>query len=183
MRKANENQRRRQYREIEIIPYAVRLVKTAEEADLVLTKRKDMCDFLALGFYCLRISVRGVRKSEIKIFYSSKSFKGNSGFSVSYGKGQTENRRNALTETLYTDIIPVVLYLNNDEDKQIVKVLSMLMCIEVTSRVDNLCSVEHGRVQGISAKECLETFKMDSLQAQRRAYEIACQNLDRRFLV
>lgn len=181
MRESNGNQmRRQQYKEIEMVPYAVRQVKTKEEADLVLTKRKDMCDFVALGFYCLRLSAQGIKKSEIKVFYSSKFFKGDSGFSVSYGKGQTENRRNALTEGLCTDITPVMFYINNEENKQIVRVLAMLMCIEITSRVDNLCSVEHGRVQGISAMECIETFKMDSMKAQRRAYEISVTNLDRR---
>lgn len=184
MRKANENQRRKQYKGIEIIPYIVKTVKTAEEADIVLTKRKDLCDFLALGFYCLRVSMQNLKKSDVKVFYSSKYFKGNSGFSVMCDRGEMNVRRNALSDSLYRDILPVFEYIYDvsESEKHRVRVMAILMYSELTARIDNLYSNEQGKMLGISAQECIKTFKMDSMKAQQRAYETACKNLNRMFV-
>lgn len=184
MEKLSKNQNER-YKKIEIKPFVIKPVWATKKADLILTKKKDMCDFLALGFYCLRLSLQESEISEIRVKYSSNYFKGSSGVAVINDHKERDIRRNALEEVLEYSILPVLEYVYNGDEfkKSMIRMMGMMLYPELTACVDNLYSAKHARSTfGISAMELLRTFEMDPAKAQERAYEVACKNLDRMFL-
>lgn len=163
-------------REIEIIPYEVKEVYDEDEADIILTREKDMCDFLALGFFCLNISRKKINKKVVKIYYSYRHFCGNSGVEMFNGERQ-KIRRNAIETRLFKDIVPVMLHVGaEDSTMTIIRVIACMLYPEYTAFVD-------GKYPGYANFLKIEIPKVadltETIECQKLAYTITCRYLDR----
>lgn len=165
------------YVAIKPVPHTLKTVDK-KEADIVLTSKKDMTDYVTLGFFCLNNSRNGINETEIKVAYSDCY--GNSRSRMFMGRRSYNIRRNAIGRYLSEEIFPVMFYIYGGKsavDEVKVRVITKMLYPEFTAFVD-------GEYPGYDKFLGLEGFgsfvyMSDTMRAQKLAYQLACRCLDR----
>lgn len=170
------------YRKIDPVPFRLKRVLKAEQADIVLQipwpGRKDipMCNFLALGFYGLYRSMHHLKNDEVKVcFASGKYFEADRYNSTICTNGEKYSvPANALRQEFRKPYINELLAYVAGEHKNN-NLLAFLAYLEITSYVNGINYTNR------YAKILPGEFRLrDVIYAQEVAYQIIAKALAER---
>lgn len=111
MREINKLRNKKNYKAIDMKPFEFKRTWSAEKADIVLTRKKDLTDFIALGLYCLSRSLKDPENRIIRVCYATVPFWGNSGVKMIVGKTGYSIPKNALEQQVYDHVEELMEYM------------------------------------------------------------------------
>ncbi len=96
--------------------FELRRVHNKNKADLILSGRGDLCDYLALGIYCLECSMYEMNEMVISVYFSSSDFSGDSGFQMFAEGKEWVLPKNALEYQTLKNLPPIINYMLREEN-------------------------------------------------------------------
>lgn len=161
----------REYKKINFVPFNLKRVLRRNEADIVLSVRRDMCDFFALGLFCLRRAITSPDQTTVKVCYSYREFTKPSDVSAIIREKSYNIPRNAIEKQVIDNSKTILNYMFEDN---IFNGIVGIMIYPVFT----------ANVKGISKSPYIQNAIMsdfnlkDTVAAQEMAYKILCGFLD-----
>lgn len=124
----------REMRDISPNFFQIRRVYNKNKADIILSRRGDLCDYLALGIYCLECSLYGMKDMVISVYFSSGDFSGDSGFQMFADGKEWVLPQNSLEYQTLMNLPQIIKYML-DEERYISKLYGISIYVPYVAHV------------------------------------------------
>lgn len=164
------------YNMISIQPFKIRRVRPWQErVDIVLSTKRDLCDFLALGIYCLHRSITDPQgDKEVFVRFSNKDFQRESGVTMFVGNRGYKVPANALECQVIGNLKDIFDYVFKEN------LFNGILGVEIypsfTAYVNGVFEDDTTYFDDVIPKEKWQIF--DTEEAQEFAYRMVKKTLD-----
>ena len=101
----------REFNEPKLVPFKFKWVLKKEDADIVLSARRDLCDYFALGVYCLARSIKDPENTVVRVCFSLTEYVGEDASISVVEKGvQYHIFKNPLGKQIYENVNTIADY-------------------------------------------------------------------------
>ena len=161
----------RYFNEVEMVPYILKWVPRKEDADIVLSMRRDICDYFALGVFCLAKSIEKSDEKVVKVCYSYKEFAKPSGIVINVRKQNYPTFANPLTGQMGVNAKLIADHLFGKATVS-AKTVLVIFAMEFTGVIMGVVN------EPVIVRQIPKRYKMkDTMAAQEFAYKMICNKL------